>query len=134
MKIAVLKFGGTSVSTPETRGTSIAHVREAIERVPEVKKLYKEDERYHELLDFAIALEGLSRHSGVHAAGIVIEALVGARGQAGEPLAVVHARSEELARSVMSRLQNAWRLSAIEVQRPPHVLARVDKDGVSKAD
>ena len=69
-----------------------------------------------------------------HAAGIVIEALVGARVQAGEPLAVVHARSEELARSVMSRLQNAWRLSAIEVQRPPHVLARVDKDGVSKAD
>jgi len=47
-------------------------VREAIDRVPEVKKLYKEDERYHELLDFAIALEGLSRHSGVHAAGIVI--------------------------------------------------------------
>jgi len=47
-------------------------VKEAIEKVPEVKKLYKEDERYHELLDFAIALEGLSRHSGVHAAGIVI--------------------------------------------------------------
>jgi DNA polymerase-3 subunit alpha len=47
-------------------------VKEAIDRVPEVKKLYKEDERYHELLDFAIALEGLSRHSGVHAAGIVI--------------------------------------------------------------
>ncbi|MFN2603927.1 MAG: DNA polymerase III subunit alpha [Gemmatimonadaceae bacterium] len=47
-------------------------VKEAIDRVPEVKKLYKEDERYRELLDFAIALEGLSRHSGVHAAGIVI--------------------------------------------------------------
>jgi pyrimidine-nucleoside phosphorylase len=69
-----------------------------------------------------------------HAAGIVIEAPVGARVKAGDPLAVVHARSEELARSVVSRLQKAWRLSASEVKRPPHVLARVDKDGVSKAD
>ncbi|HXJ48737.1 MAG TPA: thymidine phosphorylase [Candidatus Acidoferrum sp.] len=69
-----------------------------------------------------------------HAAGIVIEAPVGARVKAGDALAVVHARSEELARSVVSRLQNAWRLSASEVRRPPHVLARVDKDGVSKAD
>jgi pyrimidine-nucleoside phosphorylase len=69
-----------------------------------------------------------------HAAGIVIEAPVGARVGAGEPLAVIHARSEELARSVTPRLQKAWRLSPTEVRRPPHVLARVDKDGVSKAD
>jgi pyrimidine-nucleoside phosphorylase len=68
-----------------------------------------------------------------HAAGIVIEAPVGARVRAGEPLAIVHARSEELARSVTARLQAAWRLSDQEVQRPPHVLARVDKDGVTKA-
>src|SRR5229473_3220145 len=69
-----------------------------------------------------------------HAAGIVIEAVVGARVRAGEPLATVHARTEELARSVMPRLQKAWRLSDQEVRRPPHVLARVDKDGVTKAD
>jgi pyrimidine-nucleoside phosphorylase len=69
-----------------------------------------------------------------HAAGIVIEAPVGARVRAGDTLAVVHARSAELAESVVSRLQQAWRLSANEVKRPPHVLARVDKDGVSKAD
>ncbi len=67
------------------------------------------------------------------AAGIVIQAPVGARVRAGEPLAIVHARSEELARSVMPRLQKAWRLSAHEVARPPHVLARVDKDGVTRA-
>ena len=47
-------------------------VKEAIDKVPEVRKLYKEDERYRELLDFAIKLEGLSRHAGVHAAGVVI--------------------------------------------------------------
>ncbi len=47
-------------------------VREAIDKVPEVGKLYKEEERYRELLDFAMELEGLSRHAGVHAAGVVI--------------------------------------------------------------
>jgi DNA polymerase-3 subunit alpha len=47
-------------------------VKEAIEKVPEVRRLYEQDARHHELLDFAIALEGLSRHAGVHAAGVVI--------------------------------------------------------------
>ncbi|MBV6521188.1 MAG: DNA polymerase III subunit alpha [Gemmatimonadaceae bacterium] len=47
-------------------------VREAVEKVPDVRKLYRDDERYTQLLDFAIALEGLSRHTGVHAAGVVI--------------------------------------------------------------
>ena len=68
-----------------------------------------------------------------HAAGLVIKAPVGAFVRAGEPLAVVHARSEALVQQVLPRLQQAWRLSEREVVRPPHVLARVDKDGVTKA-
>ncbi|MGH7671159.1 MAG: DNA polymerase III subunit alpha, partial [Gemmatimonadaceae bacterium] len=47
-------------------------VKEAVEQVPEVKKLYRNDQRYRQLLDYAMALEGLSRHTGVHAAGVVI--------------------------------------------------------------
>ncbi|HET7622800.1 MAG TPA: DNA polymerase III subunit alpha, partial [Gemmatimonadaceae bacterium] len=47
-------------------------VKEAIAQIPEVKQLYKNDARYKQLLDYAIALEGLSRHAGVHAAGVVI--------------------------------------------------------------
>ena len=47
-------------------------VKEAIRKVPEVAQLYRSDERYRQLLDYAIALEGLSRHAGVHAAGVVI--------------------------------------------------------------
>ena len=47
-------------------------VKEAVEEIPEVKKFYRTDERYRQLLDYAIALEGLSRHTGVHAAGVVI--------------------------------------------------------------
>src|SRR5215467_8805978 len=47
-------------------------VREAIDQVPDVSKLYRTDERYKQLLDYAMSLEGLSRHTGVHAAGVVI--------------------------------------------------------------
>ncbi len=68
-----------------------------------------------------------------HAAGLVIKAAVGALVRVGDPLAVVHARSEELIRLVTPRLQEAWRVRRGEVQRPTHVLARVDKDGVVRA-
>ncbi len=47
-------------------------VKEAIQQIPDVKRLYEDDERYRRLLDYAAALEGLSRHTGVHAAGVVI--------------------------------------------------------------
>jgi DNA polymerase-3 subunit alpha len=46
-------------------------VKEAVEQIADVAKLYRED-RYKQLLDYAMALEGLSRHTGVHAAGVVI--------------------------------------------------------------
>ena len=47
-------------------------VREAVDQIAELGKLYRADERYRQLLDYAMALEGLSRHTGVHAAGVVI--------------------------------------------------------------
>ena len=47
-------------------------VRKAIEQEPELKKLYETDGRTRELLDIAASLEGLNRHAGMHAAGIVI--------------------------------------------------------------
>ena len=47
-------------------------VKEAIREVPDVKSRYENEDRYHQLLDYASALEGLSRHTGVHAAGVVI--------------------------------------------------------------
>jgi pyrimidine-nucleoside phosphorylase len=66
------------------------------------------------------------------AAGFVIEAPVGARVGKGDLLVVVHARSQELVDRVATRMRNAWRIVDHEVRRPPHVLARVDKHGVSK--
>ncbi|TMD28053.1 MAG: thymidine phosphorylase [Chloroflexi bacterium] len=68
------------------------------------------------------------------AAGFVIEAPVGSRVRRGDPLVTVHARSRELVDRVAARIRNAWRVVDHEVRRPPHVLARVDKDGVTRAD
>jgi DNA polymerase-3 subunit alpha len=47
-------------------------VQEATEKVPEIRELYEGDGRYRKLLDYSMTLEGLSRHSSVHAAGVVI--------------------------------------------------------------
>ena len=68
------------------------------------------------------------------AAGFVIQAQVGAKVRRGDPLVVVHARSEDVIDRVASRVRNAWRIVDQQVRRPPHVLARVDKNGVSRAD
>ena len=65
------------------------------------------------------------------AAGFIITAPVGTRVSKGDPLVTVHARSKELIDSVAARLRAAWKLSDREVRRPPHVLARVDKNGIS---
>jgi DNA polymerase-3 subunit alpha len=56
---------------PSSPGYSLS-VKDAVERVEELKELYKEEPRYRELLDYAATLEGLSRHTSVHAAGVVI--------------------------------------------------------------
>jgi pyrimidine-nucleoside phosphorylase len=67
-----------------------------------------------------------------HAAGFVIAAPVGAGVRAGDALVTVHARSEELVDRVSERVRDAWRIVDHEVRRPPHVLARVDKDRVTR--
>jgi thymidine phosphorylase len=67
------------------------------------------------------------------AAGLVIQVPVGALVHTGEPLAVVHARSEELAAAVIERLQKAWRIVPHETFKLRHVLARVDKNGTAPA-
>ena len=94
---------------------------------------------YVESIDaLAVGLASLDLGAGRHkkddrvdpAAGLVIQAQVGARVAAGDPLVVVHASSADLIEKVKPRLLQAWKLVAHEVQRPPHVLARVDKHGV----
>ena len=44
----------------------------ALKQNPELRKAYEEDERIMKLIDMSKKLEGLPRHSSVHAAGVVI--------------------------------------------------------------
>jgi DNA polymerase III subunit alpha len=56
---------------PNTPGQAFT-VEEAVKGLKDVKELYAEGGRYQQLFDYSMTLEGLSRHSSVHAAGIVI--------------------------------------------------------------
>lgn len=56
---------------PPVRGRNVS-ISQAIEQVPELKKLIEQDAGVRELVDLARRLEGCGRHSSVHAAGVVI--------------------------------------------------------------
>ncbi|MCD6499857.1 MAG: DNA polymerase III subunit alpha [Deltaproteobacteria bacterium] len=47
-------------------------VSSALHDEPKLKSLYDDDELIHQLLDLALKMEGLHRHAGMHAAGVVI--------------------------------------------------------------
>ncbi len=56
---------------PSDPGFSLP-LAEAVKKVKELADLYKSDERMRRLLDESMRIEGLKRHSSVHAAGVVI--------------------------------------------------------------
>jgi DNA polymerase-3 subunit alpha len=47
-------------------------IKHALELEPELKQLYDEDDDVKEIIDLAQRIEGCVRHTGVHAAGVVI--------------------------------------------------------------
>lgn len=47
-------------------------IERALELEPELKELYDQDDESREILDLARRIEGCARHTGVHAAGVVI--------------------------------------------------------------
>jgi DNA polymerase III subunit alpha len=120
-------------------------VREAIEQTPELKQLYNESPLHRELLDIAAALEGLNRHAGMHAAGVVIaeqplwEYVPCFRGQNGEIVTQFAMKEAEKAGLVkfdflglktLTVIQTAVRL--INQQRPPG--DELDIDTIPKDD
>ena len=52
-----------------SRPTSI---KDAVEQVPQLKKIYSTPGYLHDLLDAAAGMEGVARNAGTHAAGVVI--------------------------------------------------------------
>lgn len=47
-------------------------IKQALESIPELTTLYKSTEQFAKLLDIASRLEGVARHTSVHAAGVVV--------------------------------------------------------------
>ncbi|HMJ07434.1 MAG TPA: DNA polymerase III subunit alpha [Pyrinomonadaceae bacterium] len=56
---------------PPVRGRNIS-ISQALEQVPELKAAVANDPKVKDLIDLALRIEGCSRHSSVHAAGVVI--------------------------------------------------------------
>ncbi len=56
---------------PPIRGRNVS-ISDALKTVPELKKAYDSDRQVNQLVDLALKLEGCSRHTSVHAAGVVI--------------------------------------------------------------
>jgi DNA polymerase-3 subunit alpha len=56
---------------PPVRGRNVS-ISKALEQVPDLKQAVETDKTVKELVDLALRLEGCSRHSSVHAAGVVI--------------------------------------------------------------
>ncbi|HIA03038.1 MAG TPA: DNA polymerase III subunit alpha [Myxococcales bacterium] len=48
------------------------NLTDSLKKEPRIRELFSEDPRYKELYDTALKVEGLTRHAGIHAAGIVI--------------------------------------------------------------
>ncbi len=56
---------------PNAPGSAFT-VEQAVNKIPDVKAMYGSGDRYKQLFDYSMTLEGLSRHASVHAAGVVI--------------------------------------------------------------
>jgi DNA polymerase-3 subunit alpha len=72
MKMTPLDAGKIASLIPEpVQGKSVP-IKDAMEQEPKLKALYGENPQIKDLLDSAMRLEDLTRHAGMHAAGVVI--------------------------------------------------------------
>jgi pyrimidine-nucleoside phosphorylase len=131
----VLRSGGGRAKFEEMLAAQGGRLAEGLPVAPVQTPVRATSNGFVESIDaLAIGLASLDLGAGRHrkedavdpAAGLVIDAPVGARVKAGDPLVTVHARSADLVASVTQRLMAAWRMSDREVARPPHVVARID--------
>ena len=67
-----------------------------------------------------------------HAVGVVIEAQVGNKVGRNDTVAVIHARTDEVAAQVRDRLAAAWTIAEYRHPTKPHIHARIDRAGVSR--
>ena len=137
-----LRSGAGREKFEQLLGAQGGRLKEGLPVAPTITAVKAAAEGYVESIDaLEVGLVSLELGAGRlrkedkvdHSAGLVIQRQVGDRVAADDPLAWVSAPTSELAEKVTPRLRAAWKLSTHEVRRPPHVLARVDKDGITKA-
>ncbi len=63
---------GIAKMIPRGQNNQPVSLERALDMNPDLKKLYQEDEQVRELIDMSKRLEGLPRHTSMHAAGVVI--------------------------------------------------------------
>jgi pyrimidine-nucleoside phosphorylase len=131
----VLRSGAARAKFEEMLAAQGGRLSEGLPVSPVQQAITATSQGYVESIDaLAVGLASLELGAGRArkedkidpAAGLVIERPVGAAVKVGDPLVTVHARSAQLVEQVTPRLRAAWRMSAREVARPPHVLARID--------
>ncbi len=78
---AVLRDVGRALGVPLSEVDAIAKkvpeglkvtLQSALDSEPDLQDLYRSDPRVKEMIDYGLQLEGLTRHAGVHAAGVVV--------------------------------------------------------------
>ncbi len=69
MDIPLPEVDAIAKKVPESLGTTL---ESAMENESDLKKMYDSDPRVRQLIDYGLRLEGLARHGGVHAAGVII--------------------------------------------------------------
>ena len=47
-------------------------LQSALDSEPQLRQLYDTDDRVRQMIDYGLTLEGLARHAGVHAAGVIV--------------------------------------------------------------
>ncbi|MFO0692692.1 MAG: DNA polymerase III subunit alpha [Polyangiales bacterium] len=72
MGMAPQEAGNIATHVPEPVGGKTVPIKKALEQEPKLKLMYDQDPAVHEVLDRAMDLENLTRHAGMHAAGVVI--------------------------------------------------------------
>ena len=139
----VLRSGAGRAKFEEMLRAQGGHLEEGLPVAPVQVSIPSDRDGYVEAIDaLEVGLSAVDLGAGRlrkedridHAAGFVLNAMVGDRVRKGDALVTVHAGSRELVDRVSQRVRNAWRISDAEVRRPPHVLARVDRNGVTRAD
>ncbi len=72
MGMAPADAGRIAALVPDPVGGKNVPIAKALEEEPRLQTVYDEDTEVRELLDTAMQLENLTRHAGMHAAGVVI--------------------------------------------------------------